>query len=596
MKKLKKVLLIGLFSFLFIVNVNASVNNIDSSEYSNVFSNFIKDNPNWTKESILNQCDILISKYMSTSYSYYTCSFILNESTSSGVYTYNGKYYTPMFNLYQYKSNATLQYYFYPGTDYHKIQITNSEVIARDRKIYLNLDFSTKSTGSANTSVHSSTDYYKYDGSKGVFQTHMMIFSAIVKTNLTNQYLIFSNNSNYSSYNYKLNDKYIGPSYNGGKVLFTDLYPSSYVDFFLGKQLYNNGTFNNSNVITYKIKDEKVGNNKELKIKFTFLNHLDVNANDISIYKYGSQVLTQHSGLICENSETDTICEFNLKYNVYDSVDDKLFFDFKFNNFYNVKVEDTSGNNGIYSNHKNVEFEYKQLNFKELSGAIFYLRNYDNFKFLSSYYDTDFVKFVISSDFDLLGRDVLYPNDIEYKNNYIFNDENDITQIDTTNMLKLNNFSRKDIVFEFDENLLNENKYSSFLIVNRNYLGSLDTDNQNLYVYYNSTLFNVNKLKYSVVVNNGTTNNYVSTENDFNFITNGSQNSYIGGINSGFIFEFDEEIKVQYKRGLEYFKDKIIDMFNFVNDFFNIMPEKFQVAFSLIFVLLIGIALFRLLL
>ena len=37
-------------------------------------------------------------------------------------------------------------------------------------------------------------------------------------------------------------------------------------------------------------------------------------------------------------------------------------------------------------------------------------------------------------------------------------------------------------------------------------------------------------------------------------------------------------------------------MFEFVSEFYNTMPEKFRVAFSLIFVLLIGIALFRLLL
>ena len=94
MKKLKKVLLVCLFSFLFLgfTNVNASVYNIDSSEYSTLFSNFIKVNPNWTKESILNQCDVLMSKYMSTSYTYYTCSFILVEtSSSSGSYSYIDK-------------------------------------------------------------------------------------------------------------------------------------------------------------------------------------------------------------------------------------------------------------------------------------------------------------------------------------------------------------------------------------------------------------------------------------------------------------------------------------------------------------------------
>ena len=111
-----------------------------------------------------------------------------------------------------------------------------------------------------------------------------------------------------------------------------------------------------------------------------------------------------------------------------------------------------------------------------------------------------------------------------------------------------------------------------------------------------SSLFNYNKLNYSINVNNGSTNSYISSGSDFNLIINGSQQTITGGVNSGHIFEFDEEIKVQYKSGLQYFKDKIIYMFEFVSEFYNTMPNKFQVAFSLIFVLLIGIALFRLLL
>ena len=150
--------------------------------------------------------------------------------------------------------------------------------------------------------------------------------------------------------------------------------------------------------------------------------------------------------------------------------------------------------------------------------------------------------------------------------------------------------------FIFDSSLLDENKYPSFVIRNKNYLGSLDTDNLPLYVYYNSSLFNFNKLDFSTIVNNGSTSNYVGTNQDFNFSVNGNQNSFDVGVSSGEIFEFDEEIKVQYKGGLQYFKDKIIDMFEFVSEFYNTMPEKFRIAFSLIFVLLIGITLFRLLL
>ena len=120
--------------------------------------------------------------------------------------------------------------------------------------------------------------------------------------------------------------------------------------------------------------------------------------------------------------------------------------------------------------------------------------------------------------------------------------------------------------------------------------------NKYIYLDYNSSLFNINILKYSVIVDNGNTSDYVSSEFDFDFTINGNQQVTSGGVNSGEIFEFDDDFNVQYKSGLEYFRDKIIDMFNLVSDFYNTMPDKFRFCFGLVFVLLIGISIFRLLL
>lgn len=383
----------------------------------------------------------------------------------------------------------------------------------------------------------------------------------------------------------------------------TDIYYSDVSHIILSKDVFGPvltdlGTFNNSNVLTYKIKDTEPGKGKELKLKFTFLNQLDVSANDIQIYKYGSQVYTEYSGITCANEDTNSVCELNFEYDVYDSISDKIMFDFKFSQPYNVKVEDNSGTNGIYSNYKDVEFEYKLLDFKEMSGAVFYLRNYDNFNYMKDYLSNVEYNFRISNciDYAHFTGPTIYGNDIKYKNTYLIEDSNNVFKYNFDNFLTLNNIGIEFIDFAFDSNLLEEDKYSAFVLENLNYLGSNDTDNLDLYVYYNSSLFNYNELNYSTIVNSGNTDSYVSTGGDYNFTINGSQQTITGGVNSGHITEFDEEIKVQYKVGLEYFKDKIIDMFEFVSEFYNTMPEKFRIAFSLIFVLLIGIALFRLLL
>ena len=584
MKELKKVLLIGLFSFLFIVNVNASTYTLDTSEMDSTYNSFFTDFPNFNRDNIYNMCDSLLSDYMNSSYEYYTCSFVLTQ-TSSGWYSYNSKNYTPQIIINQFKSDVTLGYKI---TTVNFTVVYDSANFGQSRVFSLNNDVTLNGYGSVNTRMNSNA----VSTTSGLYPSNAIMFQ-IVKSNLTNQYFTHFYDQ-YSLHDLVIDDLYIGYNYREKNVNFTDLYLNSFAKVFPTELLFDLGTFNNSNVLTYKIKDEEPGKNKELKLKFTFLNQLDVTGDDIKIYKYGSQVYTEYSGTTCINEDTNSVCELNFEYDVYDSIDDKLMFDFKFDSYYNVKVEDNSGSNGIYSNHKDVEFEYKDLNFKEMSGAIFYLRNYDNFKYMSSYYDKDFFKFTF--DNYTVSHKITYPNDIEYKNNYIYKDSNNFYKFDTGVYNKVNNISLLSIPFEYDLNLLDENKFPSFVIRNRNYLGSMDTDNLDLIVRYNSSLFNYNKLDYSTIVSNGSTSNYFGTNQDFNFTYNDNQNSFDVGVSSGEIFEFDEEIKVQYKSGLQYFKDKIINMFDFVSEFYNTMPNKFQVAFSLIFVLLIGIALFRLML
>ena len=598
MTKLKKVLLICLFSFICLgfTKVSAlSTYSIDETILGsyNVY-NYVSSN-NILFDDVYNAC---VSKYESD--------FIGNKYFMCKLYVSSNKLYLQVFSW-----NTTTKFTKfnpYINGNFISLSIGSDDTTNITYSSYL-YDLSTKTfnySTSGSSNGHERLTFNKKDGNilyskfGGAIPLDGMFYTNIDYLDNNNfPYTIYS--SSYPSINLvSLYDSSViyGTEYDS-VLPFYALNYSLFQDWIgVSNKLVDLGTFENSNVLTYKIKDEDPGNDKDLKIKFTFLNQLDVNANDISIYKYGSQVLTEYLGTTCNNENSDTICEFNLKYNVYDSVDDKLMFDFKFNDTYNVKVEDNSGSNGIYSNYKDVEFEFKEINLKELSGAIFYLRNYDNFEYMKDYlynvdYNFRFTNFTGNGNFV---KPTIYGNDIRYKNTYLYKDNENVFQYNFDNYNSLNNFGMEFIDFLFDSSLLEESKFPCFVIENINYFGDLDTDNLDLYIFYNSSLFNINNLNTSININNGSTNNYISSDGDFNFTSNGSQQTITGGLNSGHIYIFDEEIKVQYKRGLQYFKDKIIDMFEFVSEFYNTMPEKFRVAFSLIFVLLIGIDLFRLLL
>lgn len=577
MKNLKKVFLICLFSFLFIVNVNAAEVDISyrdniktfTQTYKTLLDNvaqYLRDNATSIDQyhSSTNDVNITNDKNVIV---------YLNQNISGGtvqIGILKNRNDTSKTSNANFSSGGRLTLFYYKYTlRYNTSTYAITGIVSRN---------------SSSTSSQIST-YYNDEVFEDLYIDWRLGANTDTKfyNNDSDTYIINKDGTKSTS----------GTWFTGGLYGFANALNNGFKEI-----LYNKGTYNNSNVLTYKIKDGKSGTNKELKIKFTFLNQLDVNSNDITIYKYGSQVYTQYSGTTCSNVDNDSVCEFNLKYDVYSSNTDKLMFDFKFNNSYNVKVEDNSGSNGIYSNYKDVEFEYKLLDFSKMSGAIFYLRNYDNFEYMKDYlYNVEY-NFGIwpCKDYGSFKGAITYGNDIEYKNNYIYKDVDNFYKFDNGTYIKINNLGMDSYDFIFDSSLLSDNKFSSFVIRNRNYLGSLDTDNLPLYVYYNSSLFNYNKLDFSTNVNNGSTSNYVGTNQDFNFSVNGSQNSFDVGVSSGEVFDFDDDIKVYYKSGLQYFKDKIIDMFEFVSEFYNTMPNKFQVAFSLIFVLLIGIALFRLLL
>lgn len=604
MKKLKKVFLVCLFSFICLgfTKVSAETFTFEYKDSINSDNNLIMQylqDYNLSSQDIIEQCNSLHSSYGNRRY--YACTLNIDNYLENGI-----SYKKLKLVLYTWDSTNkfdSVSFVYVKDYSTYWVHINSSDTSS---SVYT-YDFRFNNTTNSFNNTSSSTNYGNLSiqanksGSilKGGFNLGNLVYTNIDYLGSLSWPIIDKNSKYYDSINLIINNETYGTSSNSNLPFY--MFNTISFNEWLGisyEKLNDLGTFENSNVITYKINDEEVGTDKELKIKFTFLNQLDVNANDITIYKYGSQVLTEYLGTTCNNENSDTICEFNLKYNVYDSVDDKLMFDFKFNNAYNVKIEDNIDGSGVYSNHKNVEFEIKNINLKEKSGVLFYLRNYDFYEYLKDYYSEEELGFSFYSSHpsNMLMKNVIYPHDIRYKNTYFFLDENSNYNIYTESMNKLNNFDYFSVNFMYDKNLLLENKYSAFYISNPNYLGVLDTDNQDLYITYNSSLFNYSVS--NVVYNNGSGTFLpgVSFDSNIDFTVNGSQGNVESNPDMWIPTEFDEEIKVQYKRGLEYFKDKIIDMFEFVSEFYNTMPEKFRVAFSLIFVLLIGIALFRLLL
>ena len=304
MKKLSRVFLVCLCSFLFIVNVKAATYTLNTDTIEGLYSSFYSKYPSFNKDNITNLCNTLHKNNLS-SYPYYTCSFLL-VSSSSGWYSYGGTNYTPKIVINSFTSDITLKYSI--SSSSFSVSYTN---FGKSRGFWLNNTLGIKQTDSLSSYFDSGYNNF----SNGTYNNNMPLW-LIAYSNLTNQYYEYDTSSSNSN-NLNINGFYFGYSYKSKKVYFTDLYPKSYLEVFPSEQLNDKGTYNNSNVITYKINDEVVGNNKELKIKFTFLNQLDVNANDIEIYKYGSQVYTQILGLTCENSSSDTICEFNFKFYIF---------------------------------------------------------------------------------------------------------------------------------------------------------------------------------------------------------------------------------------------------------------------------------------
>ena len=399
---------------------------------------------------------------------------------------------------------------------------------------------------------------------------------------------------------YALNDYIPLSDLNYYGLEITDYYESSHQEF---------GLYEDVDVITYKIMDSEVGNDKIVSLLLD-INSSNIDISDITIYKYGSSVLTTKlSSSTCINgSNNNSICNIDIKYNVYDQVFDKLMFDFVLPNTYDVSISDNSLDNEIYINREGIDYQYKSVNFKELSAFVIYPRNYNLFNEIYNSRSDEF-KFIISSfpvirynsNSDIVNRSVTYTQDFRYKNTYLYYDNSNVVINFSNDYTILNNLSFLKIPFVYDSSMLLDSHYPCFLLSNPNYLGTAFTNSnyKDVYLYYNSSLFDFKSTNH-VYVNDDPDNNstYFNFENiSFDFID--SDNNYVSHLADSTHFYdsgYDDTIINKFNDLLEYFKDKITSFFELVSQFFVAMPIKFKNAFSLIFLLFVGIYLFRLLL
>jgi len=363
------------------------------------------------------------------------------------------------------------------------------------------------------------------------------------------------------------------------------------------------GSYENVSVVTYKINDEEVGTSKKVSLEIVFDDN-SISSSNISYYKYGSTAYAS-TALVCTNKVDTTECVFNLTYDVSSEVNDKIMFDFVFDDSYDIDISDTSELNTVYINRSNIDYEYKILDFNDLSGLILYPRNYALFNRIYNSNSKEF-SFVFSnsnsvtfdSSYSVLAKTTTYEQSFQYQNTYLYN----LTSSGNLNynvgtFSYFNNLSFLRISFVYDSSILNNSHYPCFVLINPNYLGALYVPDKSVYILYNSSLFDIVTTSRVVLSGENFEDHNIVFDSSISIIDDHNvsfSNSFDDTVL--YYYDFDLSVVSTYNNLFEFFKDKIVSFFQLISEFFNTMPLKFQYGFSFIFILFIAIYLYRLLL
>ena len=158
------------------------------------------------------------------------------------------------------------------------------------------------------------------------------------------------------------------------------------------------------------------------------------------------------------------------------------------------------------------------------------------------------------------------------------------------------------ILFEYDLSKIKDNLYSSFVVINNNVVDSVDdnTNNPNVVLKYNSSLFTYNYINTQTFISDGVTSKkdiiQPGTSIDIVDSDGSSNSSIISDTDVGYDLFTDVDISSYYNDSLNYFKDKIIEFLDLISSMFNSFPSKIKYFYVLIFMFVCGFIIIKLIL
>lgn len=367
-----------------------------------------------------------------------------------------------------------------------------------------------------------------------------------------------------------------------------------------------------TNQFTYIIKDFEKGSNKKLKFSFVFEGK--VSSVDIKRYvNYNDNFL--QGGVKCTyDGLAFTNCVYDFKYDINSDRGITMFFEFDKRMKFKFYDEDSSSKNSFFeTTSENISkySVYRELDLTNKRGVVFYTADSRYMKFIPI--DT---KFNFYSSIEYCNINISHSscnfNDLEIGNFAGVSYSNTFLVYDiTTNKYSIPSSSvfnvvspqiNSSILFEYDLSKIKDNLYSSFVVINNNVVDSVDdnTNNPNVVLKYNSSLFTYNYINTQTFISDGVTSkkNIIQPGTSIDIVdSDGSSNSsIISDTDVGYDLFTDVDISSYYNDSLNYFKDKIIEFLDLISSMFNSFPSKIKYFYVLIFMFVCGFIIIKLIL
>ena len=366
-----------------------------------------------------------------------------------------------------------------------------------------------------------------------------------------------------------------------------------------------------TNKFTYIIKDFEKGSNKKLKFSFVFEGK--VSSVDIKRYvNYNDNFL--QGGVKCTyDGLAFTNCVYDFKYDINSDRGITMFFEFDKRMKFKFYDEDSSSKNSFFeTTPENISkySVYRELDLTNKRGVVFYTADSRYMKFIPI--DTKFTiasaaqacTFIPSCNYDLfVDYDFSNIKELSYSNTFLVYDitTNKYSIPSSSEFKSISSKLISNIIFEYDVSKINNNLYSSFVIINNNVVDSKDDNfNAPFAVLYNSSLFTYNYINTQTFISDGVTSkkDIIQPGTSIDIVdSNGNSNSsIISDTDVGYDLFTDVDISSYYTDSLNYFKDKIIEFLDLVANMFNSFPIKIKYFYVLMFMFVCGFIIIKLVL